>query len=112
MSSTHSAAFDPVDRAISRVLAAERAATDDVATAERGAAERLEQARESARRVSEAATRRIARIREAFAACTAAAVAARDEQAAAIPDPEITAEAASDLRTAVARLADELTGAR
>ena len=99
-----------VERAIARVLEAERSAREAIAGARRDAVAMDERARAAARAVAERTERRVARVRERFEQRIAAEVAALDAVAAALdrrfePDPQDVAA----LEQAVAWLAAQLT---
>jgi hypothetical protein len=101
---------DAVEAAISRVLDAEVAARAAVADARGEATEVAERARETARRLALHTDHRIHRIRGAFAAMTAAQVAALEAEGAALGvAAELTAAEATRVEAAVAALARVLT---
>ncbi|HSQ82163.1 MAG TPA: hypothetical protein VLU54_13700 [Casimicrobiaceae bacterium] len=102
---------DAVETAIMHVLQAEAAARDAVAGARSAAGAIAEEARERARRVAVAADRRIAVMRAAFGARTAAEVASLDARAAALDAAGIsTPDDVAKVETAVLALAASITG--
>ena len=103
---------DAVEAAISRVLEAEVAAGRAVAGARGEAAKIAERARETARRLALHTDRRIHRIRAAFAAMTAAQVAALEAEGAALAVATgLTAPEVASVDGAIAALARDLTEA-
>jgi hypothetical protein len=101
---------DAVEAAISRVLDAEVAARAAVAGARAEAIEIAERARETARRLALHTDRRIHRIRGAFAAMTAAQVAALETEGTALGvATTLTAAEVARVEAAVAALARALT---
>jgi hypothetical protein len=103
---------DAVEAAISRVLDAEVAARAAVAAARGEATQIAERARETARRLGLHTDRRIQRIRSAFAAMTAAEVAALEAEGAALGvATELTPVEVVRVEAAVAALARALTEA-
>lgn len=102
---------ESVEAAISKVLAAERAARESVLACRRHAEELMETARQEARLISERCERRMQAVRQCHARALAHRLAAFQDDAnrfrtAAVPTPE----ALADLRHAVAAVADECTG--
>lgn len=112
-SSVDSAHADQADAAIARVLAAEREARDAIAASEHEAAQIIEDAREQERRAAERAVRRIAKVRTGMGRKLEARLREIDREAGAA-DPQKAQDDAARARLdgAVARLADELIGAR
>ena len=102
-----------VETAITRVLQAEAAARDAVASARSAAGVIAEDARERVRRIAVATDRRIAAARAAFAARTGAEVAALDAQASALDAATIsTADDVAKVEKAILALAASMTGGR
>ena len=104
---------DAVETAIAQVLQAEAAAREAVAVARGEAEEIAEAARERTRRIGLAADRRLAVVRAAFGAKTAAEVASLDAQASALDaDRAPTPDEMARVERAVLSLAGSLTGAK
>jgi hypothetical protein len=102
---------ETVERAIARVLEAERLARVGIADARREGVETNETARATARAIAERTERRIGRVRARFEQRIAAEVAALETAAAALDmryEPNAADRAC--LGRAVATLAAELTG--
>jgi hypothetical protein len=100
------------EAAIAQVLAAERAASDAIASARVEAAHIGERSRAQARALAERTQRRILRLRSAFGRRADAEVAALQSQADALArPPELNGDEADLVDQAVARLAAKLTGA-
>lgn len=99
-----------VDEAIGRVLAAERAARDDVVNAASESAAIVDRAREAARAIAERTERRMHGVRERFAARTAREIADIDAEATAQDAAfSLSTEDLVCLDRAVAALCAELT---
>jgi SLT domain-containing protein len=101
---------DSVERAIARVLDAERAARDDIRRAEGDAAASIEQARAAARAIAERVERRLRRARTTFETRAADEVARLD--AAALEAAQLHELTRADLDrvdAAIAALAARLT---
>ncbi len=99
-----------VDEAIGRVLAAERAARDDVVNAASESAAIVDRAREAARAIAERTERRMHCVRERFAARTAREIADIDAEATAQDAARsLSTEDLVRLERAVAALCAELT---
>jgi SLT domain-containing protein len=101
---------DSVERAIARVLDAERAARDDIRRAEGDAAASIEQARAAARAIAERVERRLRRVRTTFETRAADEVARLD--AAALEAAQLHELTPADLDrvdAAIASLAARLT---
>jgi hypothetical protein len=111
-SKSESFAAREVEAAIARVLAAEREARAAIDACEREAEAVRAAARSREKRIAERAAQRIAAIRAGMAAKLARRLAAIEAETVG-PDPEAARDGAAWARldAAVARLADELTGA-
>ena len=108
---THGATLDSAaDAAIARVLEAERAARAELDRTAIAAAGIVETARDDARSIRERTDRRIARLRERFAAQAAREIAAIEGEIAAQDSVRaLDAEDLARVARAVAALAAELT---
>ena len=104
------AAPDSVERAIARVLDAERTARDDIGRAEAGAAASIESARAAARGITERVERRLRRVRMTFETRAADEVARLDAAALeAAQRHELTRADLDRVDAAIATLAARLT---
>jgi hypothetical protein len=100
-----------VERAIARVLEAERSALAAIDEARQDAAARSERARALTRAIAERTERRIGRVRERFEQDIAGEVAALDRTAVALElRYEVNSADSAQLVHAVERVAAELTG--
>lgn len=113
MARTHelTSSSDPVEAAIARVLAAEGAARDSVASAQEAALARDEHTRATIRALTRRTQDRIAAVRARFARDTAERVAALDAEGERIANaPALCDDTLAALDAALAALAAELTG--
>jgi len=101
---------DAVERAIACVLAAERAARDDIRRAESDAAASIERARGDARAIAQRVERRLRRVRMTFEARANEEVARLDAAAVEVAQRhELTRTDLDHVDAAIATLAARLT---